>query len=219
MDTIPHPIPLAPLPGRFADAVLIGPHHPVRRAVESFISSVYRERFDAEVRTFMPQLLAYRDAQGKLVAAVGLRQAAVGPLFVEHYLDAPVEEVLASRLSISPKRSQIVEVGHFAASSAGVARELIVQLAWVLGAVKVDWVLFVATRQLRNAFVRLHLAPIELAAARAERMGESAADWGRYYETQPRLMCGNVLEGIAYLRGRACPLVMLEGLNSAGEAG
>jgi len=218
MDTIPSPVPLAPLPGRFAEATLVGPGHPARREVETFIAAIYRERFGADVRTFMPDLLAYRDAHGTLVAAVGVRHAAHSRLFVEHYLDAPVDAVLNERLGLACARAQIAEVGHFAATTAGVARELIVQLAWVLSAAQVDWVLFVATQQLRNAFVRLHLAPTELAVARAERMGEQAADWGRYYDTQPRLMCGNIREGIAFLRGQACAVVPADALGSVGEA-
>ena len=218
MDTIPQPVPLAPHPGRFAEAALVGPDHPQRAEVEAFIAGIYRQRFQAEVRRFMPQLLAYRDTRGDLVAAVGLRHAASGPLFVEHYLDAPVETVLTQCLPAAPARTQIAEVGHFAASTAGVARELIVQLAWVLSAAQVDWVLFVATQQLRNAFVRLHLAPIDLVAARAERMGDSAADWGRYYETQPRLMCGNIREGVAFLGGQACALAPAGDACAAGAS-
>ncbi|WP_164279862.1 thermostable hemolysin [Stenotrophomonas indicatrix] len=219
MDTIPQPIPLAPHPGRFAEASLIGRDHPDRRTVEAFIARIYDERFGADVRTFMPHLLAYRDTQGELVAAVGMRRASEGALFVEHYLDAPVETALAGRLPAAPGRPQIAEVGHFAASTPGVARELIVQLAWLLGAAQVDWVLFVATQQLRNAFVRLHLAPIELAVARAERMGEGAADWGRYYQSQPRVMCGNIREGNAFLRGLACPVALPASACGAGDAG
>ncbi|HFF5999778.1 thermostable hemolysin [uncultured Stenotrophomonas sp.] len=219
MDMIPAPIPMAPHPGRFAEATLIGPDHPLRGQVQSFIADTYRQRFDAEVRDFMPQLLAYRDTQGALVAAVGLRHADSGPLFVEHYLDAPVEAVLAQHLSSEPRRAQIAEVGHFAASTAGIARELIVQLAWVLRAADVDWVMFVATQQLRNAFVRLHLAPIELMPARAECMGDSAGDWGRYYESQPRVMCGDIREGIAFLGGKACSIGPMDAASSVGVAG
>ncbi|WP_367382105.1 thermostable hemolysin [Stenotrophomonas cyclobalanopsidis] len=218
MDTIPLPIPLAPHPGRFAEAALITPDHPQRGEVEAFIAATYRQRFGADVRSFMPQLLAYRDTRGQLVAAVGLRNAASDALFVEHYLDDPVEEVLGQRLHSAPRRDQIAEVGHFAASTPGVARELIVQLAWVLNAAQVDWVLFVATQQLRNAFVRLHLAPMDLVAARAERMGSGAADWGRYYETQPRLMCGNIREGIAFLGGQACAVAPTDAACAAGAS-
>ncbi|HAL21817.1 MAG TPA: thermostable hemolysin [Stenotrophomonas sp.] len=216
MDMIPTPIPLAPHPGRFAEATLIAPDHPLREQVQSFIAETYRQRFSAEIRYFMPQLLAYRDTQGTLVAAVGLRHADSGPLFVEHYLDEPVQDVLAQHLSSTPRRAQIAEVGHFAASTAGIARELIVQLAWVLSAAEVDWVMFVATQQLRNAFVRLHLAPIELVPARAERMGDSAGAWGRYYESQPRVMCGDIREGIAFLGGKVCSMNSVDAASSAG---
>ena len=98
-------------------------------------------------------------------------------------------------------RRRVVEVGNFAATSPGIARELILQLALTLQAAGMDWVLLVATQQLRNAFERLRLPMLELAEARAERLGDAGADWGRYNDARPRLICGNLAEGVAYLRG------------------
>jgi len=68
---------------------------------------------------------------------------------------------------------------------------------------RMDWVLFVATQQLRNAFQRLHLSTVELAEARADHLRELCSDWGDYYASRPRLMCGNVAEGVALLRDTA----------------
>lgn len=123
----------------------------------------------------MPQLLAYRDAQGKLVAAVGLRQTAVGPLFVEHYLDAPVEEVLAR---------QAVHLAQEVRSSRSVislrlrrrvARELIVQRHGCSAPRKWIGCYLSPPGSCAMPSFACIWPPIELAVARAERM--SAADW------------------------------------------
>ena len=53
----------------------------------------------------------------------------------------------------------------------------------------------------RDRKSRLRLPMLELAEARAERLGDAGADWGRYYDARPRLICGNLAEGVAYLRG------------------
>ena len=198
-------IVLAPLPGRFASVQLIDRHDPDRDEVESFVSDVYRERYGAALRSFFPHLLAYRDSDGRLAAAVGVRAGGEGPLFVEHYLDAPVEQVMAHQQIAQIDRRLIVEAGNFAATTPGIARELILQLALTLQSAGMTWVLLVATRQLRNAFERLHLPMIELAEARAERLGDAGGDWGSYYASRPRLICGNLAEGVAYLRGRHMP--------------
>lgn len=196
----PH-VELAPFPGRFSRVALFGPDDDGRPAVEAFVSAVYLARYNARLHSFMPQLLAYYDDQDQLVAAVGIRSADEGPLFSEQYLPSPVESVMAQRGIAWIAREHIVEVGNFAAVTPGVARELILQVTCMLSAARRPWVLFVATQQLRNAFRRLHLSPIELAEARAERLADQGSDWGDYYASHPRLMCGNVAQGKAYLQG------------------
>ena len=37
----------------------------------------------------------------------------------------------------------------------------------------------------------------------ADHLRELCSDWGDYYASRPRLMCGNVAEGVALLRDTA----------------
>lgn len=206
-------IALAPLPGRFVSVRFVDPGDPDRAEVEAFIAGVYHDRHGATLRSFFPHLIAYRDSDGQLAAAVGVRAGGEGPLFVEHYLDVPVEQAMSQQGLARVDRRRVVEVGNFAATTPGIARELILQLALTLQSAGMDWVLLVATQQLRNAFERLHLPMLDLAEARAERLGDASGDWGRYYASRPRLICGNLAEGVAYLRGvhrpQACDAPML----------
>lgn len=193
---------LAPICGQIASVARIDADDPGRAEVEHFIADIYLRHHGARLRGFLPQLLAYRDGEGMLQAALGLRMAAEGRLFVEQYLDGPVERVLAGRGIATPHRQAIAEVGNFAARSPGAAREMILHATWMLDAARVAWVLFTATRQLRNAFDRLHLAPVDLVQAQRERLHDDGTDWGDYYATQPRVMCGNVAAGRAFLQRR-----------------
>ncbi|MEP6906649.1 MAG: thermostable hemolysin [Pseudoxanthomonas sp.] len=199
MSWIPTSI-LAPLPGRFASASLVECHDTQRGSVEDFMARIYWDRYGANLRSFLPHLLAYHDAEGVLLAAVGLRLASEGSLFVENYLGSPAEAVMSSRQIANVSRAEIAEVGNFAAATPGAARELILQLTWTLHSARIRWVLFAATRQLRNSFDRLHLSTIELAEARAERLGEDGLQWGSYYDSQPKVVCGDVVAGHAYLQ-------------------
>lgn len=199
MSWIPTSI-LAPLPGRFASASLIERRDPLRGPVEDFIARTYWNRYGATLRSFLPHLLAYRDADGVVLAAVGLRLASEGNLFVENYLGGPAEEVMSARQIAEISRTELAEVGNFAAATPGAARELILQLTWTLHSARIRWVLFAATRQLRNSFDRLHLSTIELAEARAERLGNDGLQWGSYYDSQPRVVCGDVASGHVYLQ-------------------
>ncbi len=197
----------APLgPSRFHSACLVPADHPARAEVEAFIARVYAERYGAHLRSFLPDLLAYRDQDGALQAAVGLRRGTAGPLFVEQYLAMPAEQALRARLGCAVRRDELVEVGGFASRSPGDAREVIVQLTGLLHRAGVPWVLFAATRQLRNAFDRLRLATVVLAEARADCLRDDSTDWGSYYEAQPQLLFGDIQAGHAFLqRSRTSP--------------
>jgi hypothetical protein len=195
----------AACPSRFASAVLIDPAHPARASVEAFIARVYRQRYGAVLRGFLPHLLAYHDADGTLRAALGLRCASEGDLFVEQYLERPAELAIAARVPRPVARTQLVEVGNFAADQPGDARAMIQALTATLHAAGLRWVLFVATRQLRNTFDRLHLATVDLGEARGERLRGDPSDWGGYYAAQPRLMFGDIAAGHAFLQRDAAP--------------
>lgn len=181
----------------------IGRDHPQRREVEAFIAEVYRQRYGAQLRSFLPHLLAYRDAAGALQAAVGLRYAREGRLFVEQYLDTEAECDVARIQQAPVPRERLVEVGNFASRTPGHAREVIVRLTALLHHEGLRWVLFAATKQLRNTFDRLHLATVSLAAADPARLEAGENVWGRYYDAKPVVLLGDLASGYAYLQRRA----------------
>jgi hypothetical protein len=167
----------------------IHPTHPLRDACERFIGARFEQAHGARIAQFAPYLLGVRDALDRFRAAAGYTPAAGRRLFLEHYLDAPVERLLAP---YGVRREAVVEVGHLAAASAGLGRSLIPLLARHLHRLGYGWVVFTATRELRNAFARLGLAPLELAAADPARLPDGGARWGRYYEHDPIVVAGRI---------------------------
>jgi len=186
---------------RFADGQTVEAGDPDRVDIERFIAQVYRARHGAELTAFLPHLLTWRNAAGGVQAAVGMRCGSEGRLFVEQYLDVPAEVAIATATGRNVARDRLVEVGNFGAQSAGDTRELILHLTHALHAAGFRWVVFTATRQLRNAFERMHMFPIALAEARASRLDAADGnDWGRYYDCRPTLVCGEIATGHAWLR-------------------
>ena len=53
--------------------------------------------------------------------------------------------------------------------------------------------------------------PSELADANPDRLGGDKLQWGRYYDSEPRVMCGNVVSGHAYLQEQ----LKLDGIDSS----
>lgn len=181
-----------------------GPLAADRPAVEAFVQTVYARRHGARVRQFAPTLVSMRDSDG-LVAAAGYRSAAIGPLFLERYLDAPVEQGLAAETGLpAPARERIFEVGHLAASRAGEGRRLVLRLGPHLAAQGCEWVVGTLTDELRSLFLRLGITPLTLASADPARLGDAGAiaDWGRYYEHRPMVLAGHLPQALERLGKR-----------------
>lgn len=180
-----------------------GPQDPERSEVEAFIRGVFARRHGARLRHFAPQLVSLR-IDGELVAAAGYRCAADGPLFLERYLDLPVEQGLCLADGAVPPRQQIVEVGHLAAGRAGEGRRLILQLGPHLAALGHRWVVGTLTDELRSLFTRLGIEAKALGIADPARLGDAqaVADWGRYYEHRPMVLAGHLPLALLRLAAR-----------------
>lgn len=178
------------------------PNDPDRAEVESFIREVYERRFGARLQGFMPVLACLRDATG-IVAAAGYRDAGQSPLFLERYLDAPVEALLSRGQGIAPAREAIVEVGHLAAVRAGEGRRLILLLGPHLARQGFQWVVSTLTEELRRLFLRIGVTPLTLGSADPAALGDEAVLWGSYYEHRPLVLAGHLPQALRHLSGRS----------------
>ena len=170
--------------------------HPQRAGFEAFIAARFGRAYGARLTHFLPHLLGVRDALERWQAAAGYAAAGVQELFLEQYLDAPIEEALGRALGRPIARNDVVEVGNLAAVSAGMARALIPLLARHLHRMGYRWVAFTATRPLRTSFQRLGLRPLALAAADPARLPDGGVSWGSYYAQDPVVMAGRIALGL-----------------------
>ena len=170
-----------------------------RDRIQEFIHKRYAAKYGAKLLDFMPRLFSYHSEPLGLIGAFGLR-AADQTLFLERYLDAPIESVVASKLGMRVDRRHIVEVGQFAGITAGAVRAMIVGLTAHLHNEGYRWVVFTGTSGLRNAFRRLGLNPLDIARADPARLtSDELRQWGTYYQNNPRVQFGDIAEGYATL--------------------
>ena len=174
-----------PTEALFSSVEVYGRETPGRNRVQDFVKGIYADRYGANITVFAPVLLALHDDQGALVAAVGYRCAALEPLFLERYLDGPVEQALLGADAPSSARRGMAEVAHLVALKPGEGRRMMAELGRWLGQQGVHWVVSTVTRELRHLFLRMGIAPLALGVADPERLGERARDWGSYYEHEP----------------------------------
>jgi hypothetical protein len=187
---------------------LYGVDDPQREAVQAFIARIYAQRFGACVQQFAPCLVSLRDPlSGDIAAAAGYRFADAGPLFLERYLDAPIEVLLSEQHSATVTRRDVVEVGHLAADRAGEGRRLILLLGQHLAQLppthSAEWVVSTLTEALRHLFVRLGITPLALGPADPAAVGADLSTWGRYYEHRPLVLAGRLQAALRLMDRRA----------------
>ncbi|WP_435608965.1 thermostable hemolysin [Pseudomonas knackmussii] len=168
---------------------------PQRTQLEAFVHDCFKHVHHADVHHFLPELLGLHDSHGRLTAVAGIRPASSGSLFLERYLDHPLE-VHVSRIAGRPvARDELVEVGNLSSLSAGSARLIIIAVTWLLAARGLHWVAFTGAAGLINSFHRLGLEPTLLADADPIRLNGDHESWGTYYEQHPHVFAGNIRYG------------------------
>lgn len=195
----PKDLPDAPSRARAPEAAagagsieVLAPGHTRRAEAEDFIEAAYARTFGGKIREHYPTLIGVIGSDGAIESAVGLRFADDGPLFLEQYLDEPVELALTRAFGVPVTRTAVAEIGNLAADDHRASARLFVQLAAYLLRQGRTLAVATATRQLRRRFHRIGLTTEPLAPARPDRLGSDAQDWGRYYGRDPEVLAGVV---------------------------
>jgi Thermostable hemolysin len=168
---------------------------PARAEVEAFIHAVFKRAYNAEVTNFMPHLVALRDNNGVLMAAFGLKKASEGPLFLEQYLDEPIESLISKKLHKPISRDEITKIGNLAVANprnAGVLIAHVIQHSLDMG---IEWCVATAHHSLQNGVVKGGRDVYPLFPADKARLSpEEQAKWGSYYDRMPQVVA---IRGIA----------------------
>ncbi|MCP4471350.1 MAG: thermostable hemolysin [Gammaproteobacteria bacterium] len=176
---------------------LIDIDHPRREAVERFIARRFLVAHGARISGFMPHLLALFDDAGRILAAVGIRAAGDEALFLEYYLDTPVERAIADKAGLTGivgtgMRRRIAEIGNLASIDRRASRELFKLLAQRLHTDNFEWAVFTGCSSLQRMFKTLGIETICLGRALQSRLPQDQQTWGSYYEDCPRVVAGRI---------------------------
>ena len=160
------------------------------RVLEAFTLGAFARVHGAHVHSFMPTLLGLRGQRRGICGTAGFRMASAEPLYLENYLDRPIEELIHARTGMHADRNQIVEVGNLAGASCRAACHLVALLPRYLLDRDQRWIVFTATSAVRSILQRFDAPVFELGIARQDRVANGPDTWGRYYQTDPRVMAG-----------------------------
>lgn len=168
------------------------PHQAERRRVEAFIEDSYASAWGSQISVHYPTLMSVQDEKGEIYAVVGFRSAAEEPLFLEQYLDAPVESALTTLLGAAVGRGAVVEIGSLASNGRGATIFLFAALARHLLASGAEFAVATATDALRGIFHRAGLGSLKLATANPDRLIDHGLSWGAYYRADPEVLAGSI---------------------------
>ena len=186
--------PLSPSP-RFE---LLLQNNPARAQAETFIADRYRRVYNAELNEFLPIIISISQA-GARAAAFGLRPGHYRPMFLEQYLDSPVEHQVAALSRQPVDRSSLIEVGNLVVSRKGYGPLLMATLAMSLAAAGYEWMVFTVTEQVERLMKRLGFYPHRLVLADPERLTAGKTSWGTYYANKPRVMIGSLAQAVTII--------------------
>lgn len=175
-------------------------HSQERRAVEAFIEGIYAKTYGAVIAQHYPMLVSVQDKTGRILAALGFRAAGTHTVFLEHYMDAPVEHAVSGAFKCEIARQQIVEVGNLGSAGHGAAIFLFVALMAYLQRMGFSHLVLTGTNRLRGYFEKLGVDPRDMGAADPHRLPDQGVSWGSYYKTDPRLIAGDIACSYARLQ-------------------
>lgn len=190
---------------------------PRRARLEKFISDRFSNYYGAAIVEFFPLLLARTD-NDTVCSVVGLRPGTDHPLFLEQYLNSTLEQAIANQVGTAVARDQIMEIGNLASCYKSGNQLMFVLLTAVLAKAGYSWVVFTATAQVRSLLNRLQFHPVTLCEADPSRLVNKHQVWGSYYQSQPLVQAGNVMDGLRILQADNYTLRLLNSHESAIEA-
>jgi hypothetical protein len=194
-----------------------------RPALQRYIAQQFARVHQAHVTRFMPLLLQMHPHRATAIhnspvvhggsavhegcadaaatqGVVGLNPGCSGEMFLELYLDSPIEQSVAGVVGQPIDRASLIEIGNLAVSQRGSGLLLFVIMTCALQAAGYQWMVFTATREVEKLIRRLGYVPTCVATASAAKLGDEAHAWGRYYATNPRVMLGNLADAARVLR-------------------
>lgn len=165
-------------------------HARERENVENFIKDIYARAYGADIKIHYPVLMSVRDEKGDILAATGFRPASGEKLFLEQYLDRPIEDIL------NCPRGRIVEIGNLASAGKGASLFLFAALAAYLHHECYEQAVVTSTDFLESRFHQMGLNPHRHAPADPALLISNEERWGSYYDTDPHVVSGDV--GLGY---------------------
>jgi len=195
--------------GTRAEFNLHGQSSENRDELQAYIGRCFSRAYQAQITEFAPLLIELRCGES-ISGVAGIRPAGDYPLFMEHYLDQPVEEVVSDFTGQAIERSQIVELGNLAALRPGACQLINIVLAAMLQRAGFRYAVLVSTTKLAGILHKQQFSVRRIGAADPARLGEAAENWGSYYASDPSIILIDLQATLATLKEQPLPSAVFD---------
>ena len=163
----------------------------IHKTASKLLQDQYRHHFKCDLQHFMPNTIS-KIVDGDVVATTGYRAASDDRLFLESYLQTPVEECLSAAFNRPIHRREIVEIGSFAVTTSSYVLPFMFQLAPVIQEMGFSVVVCTVTRSVRRYLAKLGVEAEFLGDATPDQVNTEHNAWGNYYDQNPCVLAGEV---------------------------
>jgi len=163
----------------------------VHADAQVLIAAQYKKHFDCDLKHFMSNTFSLYQGD-VLKACTGFSAAGHSPLFLEQYLDQPIEAMLSEQFHCPVSRDDIVEIGGFAVDDKQFALPMMVQLAPAFRAAGFQYAVCTVTSVVQRCLDKIGIQSVSLGAADASRVDTTGNAWGKYYALTPVILAGNI---------------------------
>jgi len=172
---------------------------PVWRESATLVSKVFMTNFGARVVPDPDQFIAYMgqddDGRDEVEACIGISFVEKGPVFVERYLDAPIQDVLSAAAGQEVRREQVLQLGSVASIRNLAGAEIYRAMPLIQTCLGRSYAVMTMTNRSAALAKRLGLISHPLCEADGTRLGaEELADWGTFYDQRPSVRWGRLSE-------------------------
>ena len=170
-------------------------------AAIDMIQTQYQKHFSCQLQHSLPYSLSQLDhEQHQILACTGYQPASEGALFLEQYLDEPVEDCLQRLTYEYVSREEIVEIGGFAVGHKRHALPFMLLLAPALADLGFKTVICTVTRPMQSCLRKLGIVSTFVADADPARVDTRHNAWGSYYNLKPVVLAGDINSNIDKIR-------------------